>query len=166
MAKIWATGDQVNAADLNLMVVPAGAVLPYAGNSIPANWLLCDGSAVSRTTYADLFAALGTLYGAGDGSTTFNLPDTTAQVIAGYKSADTNFGTLGAKVGEATHLLTTTEMPSHTHTVPTSGGGGGDTHVAGQISNGGGTFTSSSTGGGTAHNNVQPSITMRFIIRY
>lgn len=167
MAKTWATGDQVNAADLNLMVVPAGAVLPYAGNSIPSNWLLCDGSAVSRTTYADLFAAIGTLYGAGDGSTTFNLPDTTAQVIAGYKAADTNFGTLGAKVGEATHLLTVNEIPPHTHDIGnTNGASGVDSQPQSSNQSYGPQKTTHSTGGGTAHNNVQPSITMRFIIRY
>ena len=167
MAKTWSTGDQVNATDLNMMVCPAGAVLPYAGNSIPSNWLLCDGSAVSRTTYADLFTAIGTTYGAGDGSTTFNLPDTTGQVIAGYKAADANFGTLGAKVGEATHLLTTTEMPSHSHGLDETGAGGGGTFIGMQSSNGSvGNGNTNYAGGGTAHNNVQPSITMRFIIRY
>lgn len=63
--------------------VPAGVVVPFAGSSAPANWLLCDGSAVSRTTYGQLFAAIGTTYGSGNGSTTFNLPDMRGRVAAG-----------------------------------------------------------------------------------
>lgn len=55
--------------------VPVGTIIPFAGNSVPQGYLLCDGSAISRTTYASLFAVIGTIYGAGDGSTTFNLPD-------------------------------------------------------------------------------------------
>ena len=55
--------------------LPAGVIVPYGGASAPAGWLLCDGSAISRTTYAALFAAIGTAFGTGDGSTTFNLPD-------------------------------------------------------------------------------------------
>jgi len=64
-------------------VVPAGAVMPFAGATEPAGWLLCYGQAVSRTTYSSLFAAVGTLYGVGDGSTTFNLPDLRGRVVAG-----------------------------------------------------------------------------------
>jgi microcystin-dependent protein len=56
-------------------IIPPASVLPFAASSAPTGWLLCDGSAVSRTTYAALFAAIGTSHGSGDGSTTFNLPD-------------------------------------------------------------------------------------------
>ena len=59
----------------NVDLIPAGTVQMFAGNTIPAGWLLCDGSAVSRTDYAKLFSAIGTTWGAGDGSTTFNLPN-------------------------------------------------------------------------------------------
>lgn len=62
---------------------PTGAVIGFAGSSAPSGWLLCDGSAVSRTTYADLFTAIGTSYGVGDGSTTFNLPDLRGRVPVG-----------------------------------------------------------------------------------
>lgn len=58
-----------------VLVMPTGVVLPFAGNSSPAGWLACDGAAVSRTTYASLFAAISTSFGVGDGITTFNLPD-------------------------------------------------------------------------------------------
>ena len=57
------------------LIMPTGVVLPYAGNTSPSGWLACNGAAVSRTTYADLFAAISTTFGVGDGSTTFNLPD-------------------------------------------------------------------------------------------
>lgn len=73
--------------------VPAGIMQMFAGNTIPAGWLLCDGSAVSRTDYAKLFSAIGTTWGAGDGSTTFNLPNTIDRFAEGaatsgsYKSA-------------------------------------------------------------------------------
>lgn len=56
-------------------MMPTGSIIPFAGTNIPDGYLLCDGSAISRTTYADLFAAIGTVYGSGDGSTTFNLPN-------------------------------------------------------------------------------------------
>lgn len=73
--------------------VPAGIMQMFAGNTIPAGWLLCDGSAVSRTNYAKLFSAIGTTWGAGDGSTTFNLPNSIGRFAEGastsgsYKSA-------------------------------------------------------------------------------
>ena len=73
--------------------VPAGTMQMFAGNTIPAGWLLCDGSAVSRTNYAKLFSAIGTTWGAGDGSTTFNLPNSIGRFAEGaatsgsYKSA-------------------------------------------------------------------------------
>ena len=63
--------------------VPAGIMQMFAGNTIPAGWLLCDGSAVSRTDYAKLFSAIGTTWGAGDGSTTFNLPNSIGRFAEG-----------------------------------------------------------------------------------
>lgn len=72
--------------DLKLAIqkpLPAGTIIPFAGNVIPEGFLICNGAAVSRTTYASLFAAIGTLYGTGDGSTTFNLPDARDRVLQG-----------------------------------------------------------------------------------
>lgn len=63
--------------------VPVGSVTAFAGANAPAGWLLCGGQTVSRTTYAGLFSVIGTTYGAGDGSTTFTLPDLRGRVIAG-----------------------------------------------------------------------------------
>ena len=72
--------------DLKLAIqkpLPAGTIIPFAGNVVPEGFLICNGAAVSRTTYASLFAAIGTLYGTGDGSTTFNLPDARDRVLQG-----------------------------------------------------------------------------------
>lgn len=72
-------------------VMPIGGILPFAGNgAVPAGYLLCDGAAVSRTMYSDLFSVIGTTYGAGDGSTTFNLPDLTDKFIEGHTTAGTS----------------------------------------------------------------------------
>ena len=93
-------------------VVPTGCILPFCGNNAPQGWLLCDGSAINRTTYADLFAILGTNYGEGDNSTTFNLPDMRGKVAVGLNTNGA-FDALGKSVGEETHKLTINEMPSH-----------------------------------------------------
>jgi microcystin-dependent protein len=97
-------------------LVPSGTVSQTARATAPTGYLLCDGSAISRTTYASLFDAIGTAYGTGDGSTTFNIPNLKGRVPVGRDSAQTEFDTLGEVGGAKTHTLTTTEMPSHTHT--------------------------------------------------
>ena len=91
--------------------LPAGAIMPFAMNSVPTNWKACDGSAVSRTTYAALFSAIGVLYGAGNGTTTFNLPDLRGYFLrgSGTNSDGTAAGTFGAKQAD--------ELESHSHTV-------------------------------------------------
>lgn len=73
----------VTLTDIKTSLIPAGTLIPYAGKTLPAGWLLCNGAAVSRTTYADLFAAIGTTYGTGNGSTTFNLPNCNGRCIEG-----------------------------------------------------------------------------------
>lgn len=77
------TSDDTTAASTAFVrdIMPAGVIVPFAGTTVPAGYLLCDGSAISRTTYADLFAAIGTTYGPGDGNTTFNLPNFPTQKI-------------------------------------------------------------------------------------
>lgn len=97
-------------------VNPPGTLIAYAGQVAPPGYLLCNGQAVSRATYAALFAAIGTTYGAGDGSTTFNLPDLRSRVPLGFgQGVGLSNRTLAAKGGEESHTLTTAELPIHAH---------------------------------------------------
>lgn len=105
----------VTEAKLHAEVLPSGLIFPYGGSAAPTGYLLCDGTAVSRTTYADLFAVCGTSYGSGDGSTTFNLPNLKGRVLVGLDSTQTEFDVRGESGGAKTHTLSTSEIPSHTH---------------------------------------------------
>ena len=96
--------------------VAAGTVSAFAGTTIPSGYLLCDGSAVSRTTYAALFSVIGTNYGSGNGSTTFNLPDMRGRDLKGRDTSDGAFNSMGEKGGAKTHTLSLAEIPSHRHT--------------------------------------------------
>lgn len=95
--------------------LPIGTQVAYGGTVAPTNWLICDGSVVSRSTYADLFKVIGTSYGSGDGESTFNLPNKNGRVSVGLDSNDTDFDTVGKKYGEKEHTQTIEEMPSHNH---------------------------------------------------
>lgn len=112
-----------------LTLLPSGSLMPFAGSTAPAHFLLCYGQAVSRTTYATLFAAIGTTYGVGDGSTTFNLPDLRGRAIAGKDDmggaaanrvttggSGVNGAALGGSGGLQAVTLATAEIPAHTHT--------------------------------------------------
>lgn len=90
-----------------------GTIKIHAGNTIPEGYLVCNGAAVSRSTYSELFTVIGTAYGSGDGSTTFNLPDMSGSIGIG-PSLTHLMGSVG---GEASVLLTSGEMPSHSHSV-------------------------------------------------
>ena len=142
--------------------LPIGSMMPYGSTTIPENWLLCNGQAVSRTTYSDLFAVIGTSYGDGDGSTTFNLPDKQGRVSVGLSSSETEFNLLGKKDGAKKHTLTIDEMPSHTHGVPQSHpyNYSSDSHytLVRQSYDHSTEYNvdTSETGGGQSHNNLQP----------
>lgn len=100
-------------------LMPVGTILPYAGSAAPTGYLMCDGTASgNRTTHAALFAVISTTYGAGDGSTTFGLPNLRGRVPVGRDVSDAMFDALGEVGGEKTHLLTAAESgtPAHTHT--------------------------------------------------
>ena len=106
-------------AGTDYLGVTSGLIFDYAGTSAPSGYLLCDGTAYSRTTYANLFNAIGTTWGAGDGSTTFNVPDLRRRATIG--SGGTAVGpvanTVGATGGEETHTLVTAELAAHNHGV-------------------------------------------------
>jgi microcystin-dependent protein len=165
------TGDyKVNGT--NLTTVPTGTVSAFAGSSAPTGYLLCDGSLVNRTTYAALFAVIDETYGSGDGSTTFNLPDLRGRVVAGLgesllgATADTLGEDNGLIADTKEHTLTEAEMPRHSHTANFQQGtgvsafpgfdGSGDQYIAAQTG---------LTGDGAAHNNVQPTIILNYIIK-
>lgn len=95
---------------------PTGGLMLWPTASPPANWLICNGSAVSRATYATLFAVVGTTFGVGDGSTTFNLPNYTNRMPIGAGSSYS----VNSQGGSATTTLTTTELPSHSHSASSS----------------------------------------------
>lgn len=115
-------------------VMPTGSIIEYGGATAPTGWLLCNGAAVSRATYAALYAVLGDTYGAGDGSTTFNVPDRRNRVGVGAGSTYARGATGGATTSTTSadgahnhtgstdgHALTTAQMPSHTHGVSDPG---------------------------------------------
>ena len=128
--------------------------MPFAMNSAPTGWLSADGSAVSRTTYATLFSAIGTTYGAGDGSTTFGLPDLRGYFVrgSGTNSDATASGAFGAKQAD--------ELKSHTHTY------GGLISAAG-LAAGSSWATSSLTSGATGGTETRPrNIAMLYCIKF
>jgi microcystin-dependent protein len=96
---------------------PVGEITLWATSTAPTGWLIADGSAISRSTYSDLFAVLSTTYGVGDGSTTFNLPNLKGKVPVGRDSSQVEFDTVGETGGSKTSALTSTNLPAHTHTV-------------------------------------------------
>lgn len=150
--------------------LPIGSIVAFSGENIPNGWLLCDGSVVSRTTYSELFNAIGLNY-VEDGvewldEERFPLPNAKGRTLVGKDSTDTDFNTLGKTSGEKTHTLTVDEMPSHKHSMNfgDSAGEDGSGFVYSSTSGNNNVFMLE-TGGGQAHNNLQPSLTLNFIIK-
>ena len=155
--------------------VPTGAVMPWTSDVIPDGWLMCDGQAVSRSENSKLFAVIGTTYGAGNGSSTFNLPDLRGRTVVGLDnmggvSANVLTGAwaknTGGMFGEEKHVLTTGEMPAHVHDTKgtyvhySNVGPNGSMETTGAFS-----MSTQSAGSGAAHNIVQPSMALVWIIR-
>jgi len=161
--------EVINAGTLLVGGIPTATVVPWTDSSVPTGFLECNGSAVSRSTYSALFAVIGTTYGAGNGSTTFNLPDLQDEVVVGKSGTKALASTGGANtvassgsvsgtIGDT--ALTIAQLPAHTHnpvtitsSVPGSdnptGSGGLETATVTPGSNL--TGTTSSTGSGDTH---------------
>lgn len=163
-----------------------GIILPTAGilAGDPVGWLVCDGRAVSRTTYAALFAMIGTSFGPGNGSTTFNIPDGRGRTLIGVGAgAGLTARALGDTVGTETHTLTVAQMPTHGHrfrasytnqaSPQTQNTGGFMTTTASDATQAEFTGTPSAaqgqqiggTGGDGAHPNMQPSLAVNWLIK-
>lgn len=160
--------------------VPTGSINMWALNSAPSGWLICSGGAVSRTTYAALFAIIGTTFGAGDGSTTFNLPDYRDRFPVGAGStysANSQGGSKDAVVVNHTHSATTSITdPGHSHPFNTgiyseASGNYGSFGSTGSITTGSSTTgitastTNSSTGVSGTNANLPPYLGIYFIIK-
>jgi microcystin-dependent protein len=189
LADVVVTGTLTNSA------VTTGEIKIWPTTSAPTGHLLCDGAAVSRTTYAALFAVIFTTFGVGDNSTTFNLPNLKGKVVVGVDAGQTEFDVLGETGGEKTHVLTSGEMPSHTHIqdahnhvqtphahdIQYGNGSGVTSGTTRNIQQNSGstlgtsqsatvplaaaTATNQNTGGGGAHNNLQPYIALNYVIK-
>jgi len=145
--------------------VPAGCILPFAGSSAPTGFLLCDGATVSQTTYAALYAITGHTYGADPGGGNFKLPNLKGKVPVGYSAAEGEFDTLGETGGEKTHTLTEAELAAHVHNFLCNASTTGTSEVSKKGTSTSTTLDTSTAGSNTAHNNLQPYLTINYIIK-
>ena len=172
--------------------IPTATIVPWSDSSVPSGFLECNGAAVSRSTYSALFAIVGTTYGAGDGASTFNVPDLQDNVPVGKSNNKALASTGGANTVAATGnvggstanaTLSTAQLASHSHPVPrngpTSDPAGGSLNRARFGTNANpGNFSSGSTGSGTGHQHnmsatfsgdatsvIQPYLTIIYIIK-
>ena len=152
-------------------IVPPGMIAPYAGKTAPEGWLLCDGSAVSRTTYAALYAAIGTTYGAGNGSTTFTLPDLRGRVPAGANASNA----LASKAGADSKNIAKANLPNEKLKIADNGNWLVDTAQSGvhngkQLTLGSGRQSAEylyteALGSGTAFDVRQATLYLNYIIK-
>lgn len=152
--------------------LPIGAIVPYGNYNAPTGWLACNGQAVSRTAYADLFSIIGTQFGEGDGSTTFNVPDLNQyRVPIGYDRSEeqSERGNIGTTGGEEKHTMTINELVEHSHiiggsltdltnfTISSGGNGAAQNYYVGN--------RSGNTGNSQPFNVMQPYVTTNYIIK-
>jgi microcystin-dependent protein len=193
MANYEATRYDFDGANLTgIEGIPTATIVPWSTASVPSGFLECNGQAVSRSTYATLFGIVGTTYGSGDGSTTFNVPDLQDNVALG-KSGTKNVGSSGGANtvavtasgnvagSTANATLSTAQLASHSHSAPTSPAGQLDTANSDRpfrAVNPGGNTGSAGSGSGHSHNMsanfagntqnpsvLQPYLTVMYIIK-
>jgi len=178
------TAAKLNSAAVSVLM-PTGSILPYAGSSAPTGYLFCDGNEYDQTgTHSSLFSTIGLTYNTG-GETTgfFRVPDLQGRVIAGRDNmsgtsanrlttakSGINGDNLGAFGGLEDHLLTAAQsgLPDHTHSIPSSGSmlrGDVDAQAASNVSSTSGGVTGGAQNASSAHNNVQPTIILNYIIK-
>jgi microcystin-dependent protein len=133
---------------------------------VPTGWLICNGQAVSRATYSDLFDVIDVTYGIGDGSSTFNVPNLGGRVPVGQIGTGITIA-VGDTGGEAEHTLTEAELAFHEHLVPIFGGAGSSLGVLASASvlSPGVQYTATGAGGGGSHNNMQPYLGVCYLIK-
>ena len=135
----------------NKIDILTGMIAPFGMSSVPTGWLACDGSAVSRTTYADLFTAIGTTWGAGDGSSTFALPDLEGAFLRGTGSNNThNMADGNDYAGPSVGQFESDQNQSHQHTGGQRGPGGGSAVGLYKSIGDDGTWSTTSQGGDEA----------------
>lgn len=175
------------------VLVPAGTIIMSAALQTPAGYLLCDGRELSKVEYADLYAVIGNAYTDISSSTTFKIPNMVGRVAVGKTdNSDPSYNNIGATGGEAAHTLTVQEMPSHSHSYNdayfaenggtqingnnvfgTNANTDGDNQFRWRKEDGSWTtnkndanINTSGVGGGLAHNNMQPYMVLRYLIKY
>jgi microcystin-dependent protein len=175
---------KLNGALQTAVKIPAGSVVDFAGAAVPDGWLLCNGGAVSRATYAALYAAIGTTWGAGDGVTTFNLPNFAGRTTVGSGTGPADYRGSGNAAltprgladidGAERHALSESELPKHDHSFKYSKGNadGNDFNVNEGLAGfgtpgtaGQGTVNTEEAGGDGTHNNMQPFAVVHKIIK-
>lgn len=144
------TADKLD-ANLTTQILPSGMIVPFAGDTAPSGWLMCDGASKSRSAYPGLFSVISTTYGSVDGLS-FNLPDMTGRIPVG-KSADTEFNDLGETGGVKSVTLTGQQsgIAAHTHTVNSNTGVSGTNNTPGYTIDAGNAYHSHGTGAETAN---------------
>ena len=168
----------------NYILVPAGTIVQSAAINVPDGWLNCNGSLLNKLQYIDLFGAIGNSYGGLITDLSFNLPDLRGRVgIGAGQGADLSNRVFATSGGEETHTLTTGEMPTHnhgvtdpghSHSIPIRSEGFADMGPDDDVSQGTGYNTGSAltgitinnAGSGNAHNNMQPFLVIRYLIKY